>query len=770
MIKKGIQRSLRVTLCFAIIAAVAWWLLPFTVPLPEKLKQPLPVSPTFLAADGSPLRQFLNDEGQRVIQPALAPEIPQTLIHATLAAEDKRFYSHGGVDLLAIARAAWDDLRKHRVVSGASTITQQLAKVGAGQRRPRTLLTKLLEAFQARRLEMTWPKERILTEYLNRVSYGNLLTGCNSAAQGYFNKPLRDLSPAECAFLASIPQSPSRLNPYRNRTAVQKRQHRILELMSKQHWINDESKEVALQEKVSLQRFTGGFAAPHAVALAMPEEQFGTAPITTTIVPNIQSRVEGIITHRLNLLEAKHVTHAAVVVLENKTGRVLALAGSRSFFATDGGQINGAWSPHSPGSSIKPFTYLLALQHGFTTASVIPDLPIEYATPTGLYRPENYDHRNYGPVTLRTALGSSLNIPAVRALHQIGGEKVLLTALQKLGLTTLNEAPDHYGLGLTIGNAPVRLLELANAYACIARLGEAKPWTLLARADTSQSERLHPEAACYLIADILSDNQARVLTFGPRSVIRLPFRCAVKTGTSTNYRDNWTLGFMPEFTVGVWAGNFDNSPMSQVSGVSGAGPIFRDVFMFLHETLGTTWYAEPEGLEKASIDPRNGKRITDATPISRASRDELFIKGTLPKTATEADYEKDTGKALLPNEYAAWLNRGEHWLSGLVAVRNAANDHPPRIISPVEGSVFIIDPDLNSGGQRLLLRVAENMSVEWSSPSLQIETKDSLSHAILVPGTHLVTATSPETGVAATMRFEVKKPEGMKVTTTHETR
>lgn len=756
--RKGIVVSLAVAL---LGIATVWWLLPWCMPLPERLMRPLPVSPTFLSSDGRPLRQLLSADGQRVGQPVRYEELPPSLIHATLAAEDRRFFSHGGVDLIALARAAWDNVTSRRVVSGASTLTQQLAKVSADQRASRTFFTKAIEALQARRIEMTWSKERILTEYLNRVSYGNLLTGCAGAAEGYFHKPLRDLTPAECALLAALPQSPSRLNPFRNLKAVKNRQKQILERMAELGWLDTEAKTLAQAEKPGLQRFTGGFEAPHAVEM-FPNAAEGNADshVRLTLDFDVQREVEGVIEKRLGTLASKHVTQAAAVVIENKTGRVLALAGSRDYFATDGGQLNGAWVPHSPGSALKPFTYLLALDRGFTPATVIPDLPVEYATPTGLYRPENYDRKTYGPVTLRDALGNSLNIPAVRTLRQIGGEKILYGALQELGITTLTEAPEHYGLGLTIGNAPVRLLELANAYACLARLGEWKPWSLVEGNPAERAEaavgRMLPERTSYLIADILSDSQARLISFGPRTVIRLPFRCAVKTGTSTNYRDNWTVGFTPEFTVGVWCGNFDNTPMANVSGVTGAGPMFRDIMMWLHDKRGTQWYAEPPGIERAKIDPRNGKRLDASSPVVRTSRDELFLPGTLPQPATRDDYDSE-GRAVLPPEFSHWIAQGDHWLTGLVVARAAGNSAaPPRILNPADGSVFVLDPDLPDRGARLLLRAAAGGGVKWNSRTLAVTMVNGLPYATLTPGSHELCAVDETSGAEVRTRIEVR--------------
>lgn len=752
--RKIIKRSTHAAVAMAVTTAFCWWVLPFLVPLPPKLLEPLPVSPVYLASDGTPLRQLLSDEGQRIALPVRYEEVPGVLIQATLAAEDKRFFSHAGIDLQAIARAAWDNLQAGRIVSGASTVTQQLVKISADKKKPRTFLNKIGESLQARHLEMTWNKERILTEYLNRVSYGNLLTGCRSAAQGYFSKPLQDLTAAEAATLAALPQSPTRLNPHKNFRSVQKRQRLILDLMVTNGWLNAPDRKQAETEKLTLQSCSGGFSAPHAVQLSSIRE----GVIQTTIDRNVQARVEQIISHKLSLLAGKHVTQAAAVVIENKTGYILALVGSRDFFDSRDGQINGAWTPHSPGSALKPFTYLLALNHGFTAASIIPDLPVEYATPTGLYRPENYDHRYNGPVTLRHALGNSLNIPAVRVLQQMGGETVLHEALENLGVTTLDQTPEHYGLGLTIGNAPVRLVELTNAYACLARLGEYRPWSL-ERNSPSPPTRLFPENPAFIIADILHDNQARILTFGPHSVIKMPFRCAVKTGTSTNYRDNWTLGYTPEFTVGVWVGNFDNTPMNDVSGITGAAPIFREIFLHLHETQGTTWYPEPTSLVHATIDPRNGLNLDNPLIKARVSQEELFVRHALPASARDTDYESGTGKAYLSRDYEGWLKREESSLCGLFALRENSPGHArPQIITPLDRSVFFLDPDLKENGSRLLLTASPGDSIAWSSPTLEVQKTGDQSYVKLIPGVHVIAATNPETQMTSHVTFEVREP------------
>lgn len=741
-----LRRWKTILITLLVLAAGGWWGLPWLLPLPEALLKPPPASTLYLARDGTPLRHLLNEDGTRSAPPVKYAEIPPALVHALLAAEDKRFFSHGGIDLLAVLRAGWDNGRSGKIVSGASTIHQQLIKNTTPQTGKRTLGVKITEALRARRLAMCWSREEVLAAYANRVSFGNLMTGAATAASGYFHKPLGDLTPAECALLAALPQSPARLNPLRNLEGVLPRQRRILDKMHELHWLDDELHRVALDQKIVLQRFSGGFEAPHAVEMLRGGGHGET--IRTTLNATLQQQVETIIAQRLESLKGRHVTHAAVVVIENATGAVLALAGSRDFFAQDGGQLNGAWAAHSPGSAMKPFTYELAFERGATPASIVADLPIEFATSSGTYRPENFSLRSYGPMTYRYALGNSLNISAVRVLDSIGGAETLLPKLRELGMSTLTEDAAHYGLGLTIGNASVRLVELANAYACLGRLGRFKAWTLVQDDRAAGERRLLGENESWLIADILSDNQAREMAFGSWSVLRLPFRCAVKTGTSSTFRDNWTLGYTPEFTVGVWVGNFDNTPMQDVSGVTGAGPIFRDVMLHLHEKHPATWFATPKGIVRARIDPRTGKRLTPQTPPARVSREEFFVGGKLPPVAQAGDYDA-RGRAILPREYAGWIGSSGNWLGDLVTTAETGDRPVLRITNPIPGTVVILDPDIRNSGSRLLLQAAGSERVRWGCKTLVLRSEGAHTFAILKPGRHEIEVREEASGLSA---------------------
>jgi penicillin-binding protein 1C len=355
-------------------------------------------------------------------------------------------------------------------------------------------------------------------------------------------------------------------------------------------------------------------------------------------------------------------------------------------------------------------------------------------------------------MTYRQALGNSLNISAVRVLDSIGGAETLLPRFRELGLTTLNEDAAHYGLGLTIGNASVRLIELANAYACLARLGRFKPWTLRWSAQSpernQEERRMLGENESWLIADILSDNQAREMAFGSWSVLRLPFKCAVKTGTSSTFRDNWTLGYTPEFTVGVWVGNFDNTPMQDVSGVTGAGPVFRDVMLHLHEKQPATWFARPAAITHARIDPRTGKRLTPQTPPARVSREEFFITDKMPPVAQASDYDA-SGRAILPRDYATWVPSNANWLGDLVTTAGADAKPVLRITNPIPGTVVILDPDIRNSGNRLLLQAAGTTQPRWTCKTLELRNESPHTFAILKPGRHEIELRDESSGLSA---------------------
>ena len=794
-------RWVRRGVMLALLGALAYHGLPRLLNIPPALLTPPAAGPEITDRTGRPLRRLLAD-GQRV-ESLRFENIPRDLVDATVSAEDQRFWTHGGIDSIGMVRAALDSLFAGRRVSGASTITQQLVKVAHERYNNRTWKDKLREMAYARKLEITWSKERILTEYLQRVNYGNQSTGCAAAATLYFKKPLGDLSLAECAFLAGLPQAPTRLNPYRNFEGAKKRQQWILSRMEEDGRLTAAEAARAAAEPLRLRRWTGGFEAPHFVEMllaggSMPEEMTGSgssvrsdggqgeagvlengspgdqtdAPmpsVRTTLDLELQQFCERALRGQLARLEGHQVREAAAVVIHNPTGGLRALVGSPDFFDPRHGQVNGALAARSAGSTLKPFTYLIALQQGDSPATIVDDLPTEFMTPSGLYAPNNYDRRHYGPMRYREALANSLNLSAVRTLEKIGGPEVLHGTLVTLGLTSLGKGPDHYGLGLTIGNAEVRLLELANAYACLARLGQWRPVVMRAEDESDSagpgaagaelSPHLDP-AACWMIADILSDAQARARCFGLDSPLRLAFPAAVKTGTSTDFRDNWCVGFTSEFTVGVWMGNFDHRPMDRISGVSGAAPLWRDIMNWLEHRRGAGWPAPPPGITEIDVDPLTGERVPTEWIGRRPLVREKCSLAAVPPVAPSERYDV-LGRVVLPREYGRWLRGPENWLGASEAVAGSEGRRDRgqvlRITSPLAGSTVLLDPDLPGGGQRLPLRANAALAApEWSSPTLDIVREGPSAFANLVPGRHEIRLHDPETGAEATALITVR--------------
>ena len=724
--------------------ALAAWLALRLVPLPPALLRPPVQSIALVDRSGITLRD--TRVAERFSRELALADVPPHVVHAVLAAEDKRFFSHHGIDWLATGRAVSEALRHGRITSGASTITQQLIKLAAP--RPRSLRTKLIETVTALRLEQLWTKDQILAAYLNRLDFGNLNIGLAMAADYYFDKPVADLSDAEAAFLAGLPKNPRRLNPHTARDAARQRQETVLRRMRDNGWLTVAQRERAASEPLRLQPPRRLFRAPHFVDLVLQQLPAPRPEVRTTLDFHLNEVVERIIREKLAKLRDQNVRNAAAVVIDNASGDVIALVGSENYFAPGAGQVNGAWARRSAGSTLKPFTYLLALERGATPASVVADVHTAFPAPDGFYRPENYNRHCYGPVRYRVALASSLNIPAVKVLIAAGGPAALHERLRSCGLTTLDKPPETYGLGLTLGNCETRLLELTNAYACLARLGEYRPWRILADAPTGGRAVSRPEFV-WQIADILSDNAARTLSFGMHSALRFDFPVACKTGTSSDFRDNWTMGFTPEFTVGVWVGNFDGSPMREVSGVTGAGPILHDIFEHLHAQFGGTWYAIPAQIVERDINPLTGKLLAQSEP--RSVR-EPFVREHLPPIEAPADYDAD-GRVKLGPEYTEWLASAENSLADRVTNPGASSE--PRVVSPQAGSVFVIDPDVPTS-RRVPLVASGPAGMRWECPSLECHAGADGTFAIAVDGEHRITVTDPRSGKRAETWIRVR--------------
>ena len=610
------------------------------LPFPKEKLNPAPlISLRLVDRNNILLREVLSDEGGRC-RWAKLEEVSPYLLKAFVAAEDKHFFLHTGVNLFSILRAFLQNIKERRIVSGASTITQQLVRNIYFYRR--NIFSKAYEAWLALRMERSLRKEEILIQYLNRIYYGNQAYGIEAASSLYFDKHSSDLSLAEAAFLTGLPRSPLQLNPYQNFPLANKRQREILKKMQSLEFIGKDKLERALEEKISIWPEKEKFRAPHFCDFILQEipirQRRKLSLIQTTLDYSLQRKVETLVKNHISSLESKGISNAAAIVLDNTTGEILSMVGSKDFFDYfHGGQVNGALSLRQPGSTLKPFTYGLALEKGMTAATILEDTEIQFTTSQGVYRPKNYDRKFHGLIRMRSALACSYNIPAVSVLQTIGPD-LLYLRLKKLGFESLKKSPSFYGVGLTLGNGEVTLLELTRAYAALARGGiclEEK--SILGFVDINGKQTIPPKSpkqrqifspqVAYILTHILADDDARIPSFGYNSPLNLPFPCAAKTGTSKDFRDNWTVGYTPRYTVGVWVGNFDGKPMHKVSGITGCGPLFRDILLLLEKKDLGKQFKTPDKLVRKRICPVTGKLSDSACP---GHMEEIFIEGTEP--------------------------------------------------------------------------------------------------------------------------------------------
>jgi penicillin-binding protein 1C len=611
-------------------------------------------------------------------------EISPNLVAATIATEDKDFYSHGGFDPLAILRAFWQNITSGETVSGASTITQQLARallLTPEERGQRTYMRKVREAILSAEIERRYSKDEILELYLNEIYYGNLSYGVEAAAETYFGETAGQLNLAEAAFLAGLPQAPSLYDIYTNRDVTMVRfQNVIMEMLTlsiERHCIYisnapdpvcvDGPSAAAAIQNIQNRTFnspTTVMRYPHWVQYirTLLEQQFDPQTIYrsgftvyTTLDPDLEDLAQQSVTNQVASLVDKHVTDGALVAIKPSTGEILAMVGSPDFYnEPDAGQINMAVSPtRQPGSSIKPFTYLAAFEKGWTPSTLIWDVPSEFP-PSGLpndpnppYVPNNFDHKFHGPVTVRVALANSYNVPAVKVLQFVGvyddpntpQKDGLVGMAERMGITSLTRT--DYGLSLTLGGGEVSLLEMTGGYAVIANGGLKVPPVAISKIVDFQGNVVYqyqppageqvisPEHA-YLMSSILSDNSARAPVFGLNSIVNLPFQVAVKTGTSNDTRDNWTLGYTPDLAVGVWVGNADYTPMENITGITGAGPIWAEFMTYAINRLTSgnpTPFVRPAGVEQHTICTVSGTQPSQWCP---SQREEYFAPGQPP--------------------------------------------------------------------------------------------------------------------------------------------
>jgi penicillin-binding protein 1C len=723
--RRWLRRGLLVaagSLGLGLLAALGFVLWPLPAGLLDRAAL---VSLVIADRTGDALREVRSREDGRALALPAGEPVPPLVEAAFLAAEDRRFYRHPGVDPLAVARALVQNARAGRVRSGASTLTQQLARrlLFPHGRRPPGLGSKLREALWAVRLSVHLPKERVLREHLDRVALGRSLFGVESAARAYFGRPARVLSAAQAALLAGMACSPSRYDPYRHPDAARARLGRVLGRMAELGLLDVERARREAGAPLDLVPAERAFRAPHLVeALVgrLAERGLeGAARLVTSLDAGLQADVEALVRDELGALGDRRVGQAAVLVVENATGQVLAYLGSRDFLDEERlGQNDGVRALRQPGSALKPFAYGLALAAGLTPATVLSDLEVHLATPGGGWAPRNYDRRVHGPVRLRAALANSYNIPAVRLTERLGPARVL-EVLRRAGFESLDRDAGHYGVGVVLGNGDVSLWELARAFRGLALGGEVRPLVDVLRAEDAHGQplpvraelgprRFLPEDAVALLTDVLGDEAARSPAFGLDNALRLPFAVAAKTGTSRGHVDNWCAGYTRERTVAVWVGNFDGSAMRRVSGITGAGPLFRRVMLRAMRGVHPASLVDRGRFETAEVCPLSGGR---AGPHCPGALREVFLPGSAPAYACRMHRVASGGQARLDvgPEFYAWA-RAEGLEAGPWPADEGAQRG--RLLMPGEGDEYLIEPGLPAGDQTVPVRAVPPPGVE----------------------------------------------------------
>lgn len=704
-----------------------------------------------LDRQGQPLQAIRTDKTALRGEWATLPQVSPALRTALLLSEDKRFYEHTGVDWQAVGAAAWGNLWNSRT-RGASTVTMQLAglldqdlAMPQGGQQSRSVVAKIGQASTAWRLEHNWRKDQILEAYLNLVGFRGEVVGISALSARLFHKYPSGLDAEEAAIAAALIRSP---NAPAARVA-----DRACSVLQEQG-LKPDCKTLAtytaqvLASKRNERLNADDQLAPHLgqrLLAAWPTTTPRPASITTTLDTRLQRFARDTLRQHLRELRDRHVEDGAVIVLDNATGEVLAWVGS-SGELSQAADVDGVMAPRQAGSTLKPFLYEIAIeQRWLTAASVLDDSPVGLSTSSGLYIPQNYDHEFKGPVTLRTALGSSLNVPAVRTLVMVTPER-FAQRLTALGLP-LKHNGDYYGYSLALGSAEVTLASLSNAYRALANGGVYAPWRAQAvdlntadsghrtnaaprtatqatalqahKAETLPNAALMNPAASYIVADILSDREARVPTFGLSNALAARYWAAVKTGTSKDMRDNWCVGFSKRYTVGVWVGNANGDPMWDVSGTTGAAPVWRAVMDELHKR-------HPDQLAHVAPVPPAGL-LQQAVRFERQlepPRTEWFIAGT-----EQSDI---------------------HLASQMGASRSL-------ILAPADRTIFALDPDIPIKAQKISFSLVAGVSPKWSW-RLDGKRLGPATHMqwAMWPGPHVLELVDTANKVMETVHFEVR--------------
>ena len=676
----------------SMVAFVALWVM---FPFRKDALYAIPASVSWCDRDGVVLRIGLSDGGFDSL-PTYLYRRDDWIAKAVVAAEDQRFWRHPGVDVRALARSVKQTAVSMRRVSGASTLSMQLVRLAWP--RPRNLLSKGTEAFRALQMEWQLTKPEIISLYLNRAPFGANLVGIEAAARRYFGKSSHELSLGEAALLAGIPQSPTRFNPLLYPAAALKRQAYVLQRMVACASITRNQSANALAQPLRYRHNRYPFLAPHFCDMVCRHACAAPPQVRTSLDLALQLTVEEALAKYAPNLRAEAIRGAAAVVLDARTSEVVAMAGSPDFRArTNGAQVNAALAPRSAGSTLKPFAYAVAMDRGMLTPlRVLYDIPHSYSD----YDPMNFDKSHCGVVTARDALIRSLNLPAIEVEKQIG-QALFHARLRDLGLHTLSEPAGHYGLGLVLGNAEVTLLDLTNSYACLARGGIYKPYKTT-RGVVDVGTRLFSDEVAWLISDMLGGDERAMDSSGTIADIKIP-KLAWKTGTSSGFRDAWTIAYNPEYVIGVWLGNPDGSPSRFLVGRSAAAPIVWDICRQLYPAGNGPWFTQPAAIESREVCALSGQ--TASSNCTHIIHDHA-IKDV-------SRYE--TCEVHLHGVEAVWPVQVEAFLKAGRSAGNTAANTPLVITTPANGSSYLYVADVN---QEQYQRIPLTASFSDSSAAL----------------------------------------------------
>jgi len=620
------------------------------LPSPSKLSNQQSAQSTLIYDRNGKLLFKIYREKDQIFVPLNT--IPKQMQQATIAIEDRNFYSHGAIDLRGITRAAYSTIF-HKELQGGSTLTQQLVK-NSLLTQERTITRKVKEIILAFATELVYSKNQVLEMYLNQIPYGGTAWGVEAAAQTYFGKHAKELTLAENALLAGLPEAPSAYSPFGSHPEYAKqRQKQVLDAMLEEGYINKTQRDKAFKEELKYKRFSNSIKAPHFVLYVkdlltkrygerMVEE--GGLRVTTSLDLNLQEYAQASVSAEIERLSGSHVTNGAAMITNPKTGEILAMVGSKDYFDKQiDGNVNLTTSLRQPGSSIKPINYATGLIKGYTAATPFIDEATCFPNQGGKsYCPVNYDGKFHGVVTMRTSLGNSFNIPAVKMLKANGIEAMIATA-SAMGISTFKN-PDNYGLSLTLGGGEVTMLDMTQAFGVFATQGyriNLQPilkitdrfGKVIEEYDPPKSpifgKKVIPEGVAFIISDILADNNARIIEFGSNSELRIPGKTvSAKTGTTNDFRDNWTIGYTPSYVVATWVGNNDNTPMTGlVSGITGAAPIWHDIMSFLLKNKPNEPFKKPGTVIQKPTCEFNMSPSKPEDAGKCLGRSEYFIKG-----------------------------------------------------------------------------------------------------------------------------------------------